>query len=47
LTIVSIVLEIVTIFALVCCFGRSHPINLILLGVFTLCESYLVAGLTA
>ena len=39
--------EIVVVIALICCFGRTHPINLILLGVFTLCESYMVAGLTA
>ena len=47
LTLGCCVLEIVVIFALVCCYGRTHPINLILLAVFTLCESYIVAGLTA
>ena len=41
------VLEIVVICALVCCYGRTHPINLILLGIFTFCESYIVAGLTS
>ncbi len=47
LTLGCCVLEIVVVIALICCFGRTHPINLILLGVFTLCESYMVAGLTA
>lgn len=33
--------------AITCCFGRHVPINYILLLVFTVCESYMVAGLTA
>ena len=33
--------------AITCCFGRKVPINYILLFVFTFCESYMVAGLTA
>ena len=32
--------------AIICCFGRVHPVNLILLFLFTMCESYMVAGLT-
>jgi FtsH-binding integral membrane protein len=47
LTIGSCVVEIIVIFALVCCYGRTHPINLILLAVFTLCESFIVGGLTS
>ena len=33
--------------AIVCCLGRKVPHNYILLLIFTLCESYMVAGLTA
>ena len=34
-------------FAIVCCFGRSHPTNYILLAIFTVCETYLVGATTA
>ena len=47
LSITCAVLSIVTCFMIVCCFGRKHPTNLILLLIFTICESYMVAGLTA
>jgi FtsH-binding integral membrane protein len=32
---------------IICCFGRSVPMNYILLFLFTLCESYAVAGITS
>jgi len=32
---------------IVCCFGRQSPINMILLFLFTLCESWMVAGITS
>ena len=38
--------SIFLVFAIVCCFGRVHPVNLILLLLFTACESYMVSGLT-
>ena len=38
--------SIVLMFMIICCFGRSHPTNLILLGLFTFCEAYMVAGIT-
>lgn len=41
------VLSIVTCCAIICCFGRTVPINYILLLVFTIAESYGVAGITA
>ena len=34
-------------FSIICCLGRSYPSNYILLGIFTLCESYMVGGFTA
>ena len=33
--------------AIVCCFGRQVPINYILLFLFTFCESWAIAGITA
>ena len=33
--------------AIMCCFGRMVPHNFILLTIFTACEGYMVAGLTA
>ena len=44
--IVACVGSIVSMIAILCCFGRKHPINIILLAVFTVCESYMVAGIT-
>jgi protein lifeguard len=41
------VIAIVAMCAIICCYGRSHPTNLILCGVFTLAEGYCVAGFTA
>ena len=38
---------ITTMCMIVCCFGRSVPTNYILLLIFTLCESYGIAGVTA
>ena len=32
---------------IICCFGRSYPVNYFLLFVFTLCESYMIAGITS
>ena len=33
--------------AIMCCFGRTVPHNYFLLCIFTACEGYMVAGLTA
>ena len=41
------VLSLVFCIAIVCCFGRVAPTNYILLFLFTLCETYMVGGLTA
>lgn len=41
------VMSIVLMCAIVCCFGRTAPTNYILLLLFTLCETYMVGGLTA
>jgi len=40
------VASIVLMFMIICCFGRKHPVNLILLGLFTICETYMVGGIT-
>ena len=32
---------------LVCCYARREPINFILLACFTLCEAWMIAGITA
>ena len=32
---------------IVCCFGRTHPTNYILLLIFTVCETYLLGAITA
>lgn len=32
---------------IICCFGRKAPLNFILLMLFTACEAYMIAGLTA
>lgn len=40
-------MSIVLFCAIVCCFARAHPTNLILLGLFTVCEAYMVGGITA
>ena len=34
-------------FMIICCFGRSYPANYVLLFVFTLSESYMIAGITS
>jgi FtsH-binding integral membrane protein len=34
-------------FMIICCFPRTHPTNLILLFLFTICETYSIGGLTA
>jgi hypothetical protein len=49
LLIAAIVGEIVTSIALICCRGlsRSVPTNYILLGIFTMCEAYLVGFIAA
>jgi len=46
LTITACIGSIVLLFMIICCFGRKHPTNLILLGLFTVCETYMVAGIT-
>jgi hypothetical protein len=43
--IAAIVMSIVLMCAIICCFGRKYPTNLILLGAFTFCEAYMVAGI--
>ena len=45
--IVAIVGSIALMCAIICCFGRQYPLNMILLGAFTLCETYMVAGITS
>lgn len=47
--IAAIVLSFGFLIALTCCPGvaRKHPTNMLLLGAFTLCESYLVACIAA
>lgn len=47
IAIIACVLSLVFLFMLVCCFHRSHPINYALLFGFTVCETYMVGGLTA
>ena len=47
LAIVCAVMSIFLMFAIVCCFGRTAPTNYILLLLFTICETYMVGGLTA
>jgi protein lifeguard len=41
------VMSIVLMCAIICCFGRTAPINYVLLMLFTMCETYMVGGLTA
>lgn len=41
------VLTIVFMFMIICCFRKKHPHNIILLFLFTACESYMIGGLTA
>ena len=45
LYIVAAVMSIVLFCAIICCFARSHPTNLVLLGAFTVCEAHMVAGI--
>jgi len=40
-------MSIVLCCMIICCFGRSSPINMVLLFLFTLCESWMVAGFTS
>lgn len=46
LTIVAWIGSIVFICMILCCYGRVHPTNLILLAGFTVCETYMVAATT-
>lgn len=41
------IMAIVTILMIFCCFRKKAPQNYVLLFVFTICESYMVAGITA
>ena len=43
----AMAVTIVSMFALVCCFGRAYPLNLALLFLFTCGESVMVGGITA
>ena len=45
--IAAAVMSIVLMCAILCCFARVHPTNMILLVAFTVCEAYMVAGITA
>jgi len=44
--IISCIGSIVLMFMIICCFGRQHPTNLILLGLFTLCETWMIGSIT-
>ena len=46
IAITAAVLAIVFMFMIVCCFRKKTPHNYILLIAFTVCESYMVGGLT-
>ena len=46
ISIAACVGSIVLMFMIICCFPRTHPTNLILLALFTACETYMVGGLT-
>ena len=39
--------SIFSLFAVICCFGKSYPTNYILLFIFTFCESYMLGGFTS
>jgi FtsH-binding integral membrane protein len=41
------VFSIITMFMIVCCFGRKAPLNYVLLFIFTACETFMIGGLTA
>lgn len=41
------VLSIVLMCSIVCCFGRTAPLNMVLLGAFTLCETFMLGGITS
>jgi len=43
--IIAAVLSICLFCAIICCFARVRPTNMILLGGFTVCEAYMVAGI--
>lgn len=47
LYIAAAILSIVLCISIVCCFGRQAPLNYILLFGFTVCETYMVGGITA
>lgn len=39
--------SITTMCMIICCYGRTVPLNFILLTIFTLCEGFMVATITA
>jgi FtsH-binding integral membrane protein len=47
LSITAAILSIVFMCMIVCCFRKKTPHNYVLLFLFTVCESYMVGGLTA
>ena len=47
LSITAGIMSIVFMCMIVCCFRKTTPHNYILLFLFTICESYMVGGLTA
>ena len=47
LTLTCLFGSIISLCAVICCFGKSYPANYILLFVFTFCESYMLGGFTS
>lgn len=47
LHILAVITAISTMIAIICCCGRSYPINMVLCAIFTLAEGYCVAGFTS
>jgi FtsH-binding integral membrane protein len=47
LTVFCLFGSMISLCAVVCCFGKSYPANYILLFVFTFCESYMLGGFTS
>ena len=47
LYIAAAVFSLILCISIVCCFGRRAPLNYILLAGFTVCETYMVGGITA
>lgn len=39
--------SVISLFDVICCFGKSYPANYIHLFVFTFCQSYMLGGFTS